>query len=304
MRNQPKSTNSRWTILRLLKWTTSYFKSHHIDSPRATAEILLAHVLNLKRIDLYLQYDKPLSNNELLRFKALIKRRAKREPVAYIVGAKEFWSLNLTVTEDVLIPRPETECLVEAVLELLSEDSSSGTTPAPKRILELGTGSGALILALAFERPKHLFFASDSSIKAVKLAKQNAKRNGLNRIANFFCASWFASLNNECRFDIILSNPPYLPTKVISRLQPEIYKYEPVVAIDGKEDGLACLRHIIFNAHEYLNNHGSLLLEIGHDQKNYIKKIIDKCNNYKDIVFTKDYSGYDRIVHIKKKVAH
>ena len=222
MQNQPKSKDPEWTILKLLKWTTSYFKSHNVDSPRATAEILLAHVLKRKRIDLYLRYDQPLYSNELSQFRALIKRRIKKEPVAYIVGFKEFWSMDFAVTEDVLIPRPETERLVEAALGLLLEYSSSDSNQKPGQILELGTGCGAVILALASLRPKHLFFASDRSIKAVGLAKKNAKHHGLDRAINFFCADWFRPLNDERhQFDMIISNPPYIPTWVIGQLQPE-----------------------------------------------------------------------------------
>ena len=302
MQNQPKSIDSEWTILKLLKWTTSYFKSHDIDSPRATAEILLAHILKLKRIDLYLRHDQPLISDELLQFKAFIKRRIKREPVAYIVGVKEFWSMDFAVTEDVLIPRPETECLVETSLGLLPEDSNSDPNNPPMRILEIGTGSGAVILALASMETKHLFFASDLSIKAVLLAKQNAKHHGLDKTVNFFCADWFSPLKVVShQFDMIISNPPYIPTQVVSQLQPEIYKHEPISALDGNQDGLRCLRLIINNAHVYLNRQGSLVLEIGHDQKNEVQKIAEKCENYKNIVFTKDYSGYHRVVQMQKK---
>lgn len=302
MQNQPKSIDPEWTILKLLKWTTSYFKSHDIDSPRATAEILLAHILKLKRIDLYLRHDQPLISYELLKFKAFIKRRIKREPVAYIVGVKEFWSMDFAVTEDVLIPRPETECLVETSLGLLPKDSNSDPNNPPMRILELGTGSGAVILALASMETKHLFFASDLSIKAVLLAKQNAKHHGLDKTVNFFCADWFTPIKDvRHQFDMIISNPPYIPTQVVSQLQPEIYKYEPISALDGNEDGLRCFRHIINNAHVYLNRQGSLVLEIGHDQKNEVQKIAEKCGNYINIVFTKDYSGYNRVVQMQKK---
>jgi len=302
MQNQPKSRDPEWTIIKLLKWTTSYFKSHDIDSPRSTAEILLAHVLKLKKIDLYLRYDQPLCLNELSRFKVLIKRRIEREPVAYIVGVKEFWSMDFAVTKDVLIPRPETECLVEASLSLLPEDNSSDVKSAPKSILELGTGSGAVILSIASMRPKHTYFASDRSVEAVRLAGQNSKRHGLDTTVSFFCADWFMPLNcGRKRFDMIISNPPYVPTRVIGRLMPEIYKYEPVSALDGDRDGLFCLRHIINTAHLYLNRNGSLLLEIGHDQKNDVQSIIDQCGNYENVVFTKDYSGYDRVARMKKK---
>lgn len=302
MQNQPTSTDPEWTIIKLLKWTTSYFESRDIDSPRIEAEILLAHALQLKRIDLYLQYDQPLSSNELSRFKDFIKRRINREPVAYIVGSKEFWSMDFLVTKDVLIPRPETEFLVETAANLLSQDSASSPTLAPKRILELGTGSGAVILAIASMRPCHLFFASDRKTSAVKLAKQNAKHHGLNSKISFICASWFGPFKDKRPlFDMIVSNPPYIPSRVIGRLQPEIVKYEPISAIDGGEDGLLCLRHIINNAYLYLQQKGYLLLELGHDQRNDVQKIVDQCAKYENVLYTKDYSEYDRVVQMQKK---
>ena len=176
MQNQSKLKPPEWTIIKLVQWTTTYFDNHGIDSPRATAEILLAHVLNTKRIDLYLRYDQPLIPAETERFKALIKRRLNREPVAYILESKEFWSMVLRVTRDVLIPRPETECLVEKSLEMLALDSNMKS----KLILELGTGSGAVILALASENPRHSYWATDISINAVRVARQNAIQNELN----------------------------------------------------------------------------------------------------------------------------
>ncbi|HGY11888.1 MAG TPA: peptide chain release factor N(5)-glutamine methyltransferase [Desulfobacterales bacterium] len=293
---QPAAKKSQWTIFKILSWTTSYFKSYNIDNPRATAEILLAHALKLKRIDLYLQYDQPLSERELYLFKKLIIRRIRREPVAYIVGKKEFWSMELKVTKDVLIPRPETEHLAEAALSLLPDFSS-----APKRILELGTGSGAVILALASQRPKHLFFASDCSINAIKLAKKNARRHNLEKAIYFLSGSWFAPIKKDIHpFDMIISNPPYIPTQTIGGLQAEIYRYEPKIALDGGRDGLGCIRDIIYCAHNYLEKDGSLLLEIGYDQKENIREIIQSCGRYYQIIFTKDYSGLDRIVQMKK----
>ena len=145
MQNPANSIDPEWTIIKLLEWTTSYFKSRDIESPRATAEILLAHVLELKRIDLYLRYDQPLCAEELSRFKVLIKRRVKREPVAYILGFKEFWSMDLKVTPGVFIPRPETETLVEAALTMIPAEPGA----APSTVLDLGTGSGAVVLAVA-----------------------------------------------------------------------------------------------------------------------------------------------------------
>jgi len=302
MQNQPTATDPEWTIIKLLRWTTSYFESRDIDGPRIEAEILLAHALQLQRIDLYLRYDEPLSSDELSRFKGLIKRRINREPVAYIVGSKEFWSMDFIVTKDVLIPRPETEFLVEAAINLLPQDSASNPILTPKHILELGTGSGAVVLALASMRPCHLFFASDTITAAVRLAKQNAKHHGFESRVIFICADWFGPFKDKRPvFDMIVSNPPYVPSRVIGKLQPEIVKYEPISAIDGSEDGLSCLRHIINNAHLYLQRKGHLLLEIGHDQKNDVQKIVDQCAKYENVVYTKDYSGYDRVVQMQKK---
>ncbi len=302
MQNQPTSTDPEWTIIKLLRWTTSYFESRDIDGPRIEAEILLAHVLQLQRIDLYLRYDEPLSSNELSRFKDLIKRRINREPVAYIVGSKEFWSMDFIVTKDVLIPRPETEFLVETAINLLPQDSAFNPILTPKRILELGTGSGAVVLALASMRPCHLFFASDRMTAAVRLAKKNAKHHGFESRVSFICAGWFESFKDKRPvFDMIVSNPPYIPSRVIGKLQPEIVKHEPISAIDGGEDGLSCVRHIINNAHLYLQLKGHLLLEIGHDQRNDVQKIVDQCSKYENVVYTKDYSGYDRVVQMRKK---
>ncbi|MCJ7616284.1 MAG: peptide chain release factor N(5)-glutamine methyltransferase [Desulfobacterales bacterium] len=297
MQNQSQSKFPEWTISKLLRWTASYFQSHDIDSPRSTAEILLAHTLGgLKRIDLYLRYDQPLTIDELSIFKTYIKRRINREPVAYIVGAREFWSMDLAVTKDVLIPRPETECLVESALSIL--ESSSGS----KRILELGTGSGAIILALASERPENIYFASDRSVEAVKLALMNAKFHNLDGKVIFFTGDWLEPLKNTGQlFDMIISNPPYIRTSDIPDLQPEIYKHEPFTALDGGKDGLGSIKKIILQAHAFLVQKGILLLEIGHDQKDQIKKIIDDCGNYEDVVFKKDYSSYYRTACIRKK---
>ncbi|MBU4345212.1 MAG: peptide chain release factor N(5)-glutamine methyltransferase [Proteobacteria bacterium] len=298
MQDQLKTSANEWTILNILKWTTSYFQTHDIDSPRAASEILLAHALKLNRIELYMRYDQPLSKKELALFKALIKRRIAREPIAYIVGVKEFWSMDIAVTGDVLIPRPETEHLVETALSLLPANSCN----IPKRILELGTGSGAIICALASQRSEHIFIASDRSIKAVELAAKNATHHNLNKKIMFFSGDWFMPLKDDARlFDMIISNPPYINTRLINKLQPEISMYEPVMALDGGKDGLCRLEHIIYRAHAYLKPGGSLLLEIGHDQKDDVDRIINSCSHYEQVVFTKDYSGHPRVVQMKKR---
>jgi release factor glutamine methyltransferase len=298
MDNHQKHRSTDWTILKLLQWANDYFRTRDIENPRASAEILLAHALKLKRIDLYLRWDQPLNPHELEKFKTLIKRRIQREPVAYILGFKEFWSIEIGLTKDVLIPRPETECLVEAALALLPKES----TTAPKRILDLGTGSGAIVLALASQQPKHYFFASDCSIKALAVARQNTNRHKLDGVIHFLAGDWFRTINSGIPlFDLIISNPPYIRSGDFTGLQPEIHRYEPRIALDGGSDGLHSLKEIISSAHGYLNRHGHLLLEIGHDQKEAVQMTIDNCGRYNHIVYSKDYSGLDRVVQMKKK---
>ncbi|OQY08437.1 MAG: protein-(glutamine-N5) methyltransferase, release factor-specific [Desulfobacteraceae bacterium 4572_123] len=298
MQNPLQTSEKHWTILDLLKWTTGYFKSHAVEDSRASAEVLLAHVLDLKRIDLYVRYDQPLGKIELTAFKALIKRRIAREPVAYILGGREFWSMNLKVSENVLIPRPETECLVEAALDVLPEN----VPEEPKQVLELGTGSGAIVLALASERPVNSYFASDVSPAAVALARGNARRHRLDDRIFFFAGAWFDAMDgNDLKFDLIVSNPPYIPTGDIKSLQPEIRKYEPCTALDGGSDGLDCLHLIIRRAVKYLAARGILLLEMGSDQRNAIDAAAGAAGCYDRVEFMKDYGGHDRIAKLRKK---
>jgi len=298
MKNQAPGSSPVWTIQKVLQWAASYFRSKEIDSPRATAEILLAHTLKNERIDLYLNYDKPLLSDELQQFKTLLKRRIQREPVAYILGSKEFWSMDLAVTPDVLIPRPETECLVEAALKHLTFESGL----PPKRVLELGTGSGAIVIALAAQNENHVFLASDQSINAIEIASANAKRHGLGERIAFFAGDWLGALDPiRCSLDMIVSNPPYIPQNVFPQLQPEISLFEPISALDGGDDGLSCLTEIIESAHAYLQPGGLLMLEIGHDQKKDVHHIIAAGDLYDEVIFSKDYGGYDRVVQMQKK---
>jgi release factor glutamine methyltransferase len=292
------TTENQWTIIKLIRWAKTYLKSHDIDSPRATGEILLAHALQCNRIDLYLKHDQPLMTDELQKFKVLIKRRVKREPVAYILGIKEFWSMDLEVNSDVLIPRPETECLVEVALGLLAAEPAR----LPQRVLDLGTGSGAIVLALASQQPHHIYMASDRLQSAVELACRNARRHTLQQKIHFFVSDCLAALKNDrLGFDMIASNPPYIPSRVIGGLQPEIHRFEPMAALNGGEDGLDCYRNIIGAAFNHLNPDGVLLLEIGHDQREDIRQIVDDCDQYVDFRCSKDYSGCDRVVSLRKK---
>lgn len=285
----PRIPEPPWTIRKLLEWASSLFCSRGIDNPRSTAEILLAHAISADRIEFYRRPEKEICQEDLERYRDLVDRRLDREPVAYIVGEKEFWSMELLVTPDVLIPRPETECLVEQALPLLSEGS------IPKRVLEVGTGSGAIVLALASERPGHLYFASDRSVAALAVALCNAKRHGLDDRVRFFAGDWFEANGKDTpRFDLILSNPPYIPAQTIPELQEEVRDFEPRSALDGGEDGLRCLEKIIFQAHPYLRIGGYLLLEIGYDQRSALDRMIAATGRYGDVRFFRDYAGHDR----------
>ena len=301
MTKPPQPNDNMWTILEALNWTTAYFKSHQIDSPRISAELFLAHVLNIRRIDLYIRYDQPLYQKELDQFKGLIKRRVTREPAAYITGTREFWSLDLKVTPDTLIPRPETECLVETVIACLDDKAQLSGKKAQCRILDLGTGSGAIILALAKEKPGHLYFAMDCSLSALDIARQNAASNGLESAVAFFAGDWLSMLKEGVQFDMIVSNPPYIPTKTILTLQPEIVLFEPHAALDGGESGFDSLRQIAGHAPKYLKPGGYLVMEMGYDQRAGMQRIAEEVGLYSDVDFIKDYGGNDRVVKLTRK---
>lgn len=292
------TSSSHWTILKILTWTTSYFESFNIDSPRLTAEILLCHCLEVKRLDLYLQYDRPLDKKELSAYRGLISRRVKREPVAYITGTKGFWESEFSVNQGVLIPRPDTEVLVETALKILG---TAGFEKKKNKVLELGVGSGAVIISIAATYPLNFYFAGDLSYGAAESAACNARKILDNTGVSIFVGSWFSCLNVKNRFDLIISNPPYIPLKEIENLQPEIKNYEPMLALDGGEDGLACIREIMGHAWQYLSSKGVLLLETGADQKPHIETIADNCSKYDPVKYIKDYAGHDRVAVLKKR---
>ncbi|MBU8848041.1 MAG: peptide chain release factor N(5)-glutamine methyltransferase [Desulfobacterales bacterium] len=291
-----------WTIIKILAWTESYLKKHFIDSPRLTAQMLLAHSLGLKRLDLYLQHDRPLQKNELSAFKLLIKRRIQNEPVAYITGEKGFFESDFKVTSEVLIPRPDTETLVEEALKVLNTCQDN---LKPKTVLELGTGSGAVIISLAKAALDHLYFASDISVTALLIAKKNAEKiapKTINGKIRFFAGDWFSSLKEIPQFDLIVSNPPYIQTREIQNLQPEIRQFEPMLALDGGRDGLDCFRYILNGAHRYLVPGGKILLEMGFDQKEGVRNISKLYPQYQSIEFIRDLAGHNRVVLIKKSI--
>jgi release factor glutamine methyltransferase len=282
-------TSETWTPLKLVCWATDYFAGKGVDTPRLDAEILLAHALNCQRIALYTHFEKPIVPDELALFKTLVQRRARREPVAYITGKKAFWEKEFLVGPEVLIPRPETECPVQCALDLLPKDGP------PKKVLELGAGSGALVLSVACERPVHEYTATDLSQKALDMARKNAANLGLDRIL-FAHGDWFGALAPGQLFDLILANPPYIESKMLACLEPEIREYEPVTALDGGKNGLDDLARIIDAAPDYLAPGGALLLEIGSDQGQAVEGLAKKKSaRWKDCTILPDFAGRDRV---------
>jgi len=252
---QASADRRPWTILELLRWTTGHFAAKGIESARLDAELLLAHALGTDRLRLYLEFEKPVLEEERARFRALVRRRGEeRVPVAYLTGAREFWSLPLAVTPDVLIPRPETETLVEAVLARMPRRES------PLSILDLGTGSGAIALALAKERPEAQLTATDVSDAALAVARKNAAALGLLERVRFASGDLFAAVRGE-RFDVIVSNPPYVAESEAPGLAPEL-RHEPAAALFAPGDGTALLRRIAAEAAGHLAPGGLLALEL------------------------------------------
>ena len=287
-----------WTILSILKWTTGYFRKFKIDTPRLDAEILLAHSLGLKRIDLYLRYDQPLGADELTAFRKLIKRRAAREPVAYIIRRWEFWGLNLMVDSRVLIPRPETERLVDVALAYLEETADGDKAPL---VMDLGTGSGCIALALAHDCPPARVVATDSSPPALTVARRNIESHQMADRIQLVAGSDLTMFDPvHPRFDLIVANPPYIPTSAIAFLQPEVRDYEPRGALDGGEDGLAAYRRIISEAATRLRSGGALILEIGWDQGPAVAQLAERSGRYGDGRCIADFSGHDRVIQMTR----
>lgn len=285
-----------WTIKSILSWTDTYFSQRDIDSPRLTAEILLAQVLGLRRLDLYLQHDRPLEKQELADFKILIRRRIAREPVAYITGRKGFFKDQFKVAPGVLIPRPDTETLVETVVGILSEMEACGKRG---RVIELGVGSGAVIVSIANACQRHCYFGSDLSGDALAVARANVKAFAQPSIS-LFKSDWLAAVAPQPMFDLILSNPPYIPSADIELLEPEVKDHEPRRALDGGVDGLDAVRVILAQAGDRLLPSGRLILEIGYDQKQLIQSLVKSFAWVAELGFVKDLAGHHRLAVFKK----
>ncbi len=247
-----------WTTLGVLDWTTQRFTEAGIAAARLEAQLLLAHVLGCSRVQLYTGFDKPLGEDELARYRGLIKRRLAGESVSYLVGETEFWGLPFHVDASVLVPRPDTETVIE-VARAARPDRAR-----PCRILDLCTGSGVIAVSLAREYPTAQVVATELSPAAAAIARKNAERNGVADRVDVRTGDLFAPVHGE-RFDVIAANPPYIASSVIATLAPEVRR-EPAIALDGGRDGLAFYDRICAQAREHLTAGGVLIVEHGYDQ--------------------------------------
>ena len=288
-----------WTIKDLLEVTSNYLREKGVDSPRLSAEVLLALQLKVDRVKLYLNLDQPLHEREVAAYRELIKRRLNREPIQYMTGIQEFWSLDFAVGPQVLIPRPESELLVEQVVSLHQEKRLAEAKNL--KILDLGTGSGILAIVIAREFDGASVWASDVSAEALALAKTNAKKHGVEERVEFLLSDmWQGLIDSSLVFDVIVSNPPYIASDHISSLAPEVRDYEPRSALDGGEQGMHFIKEIIKEAPKYLDAGGWILLEMDPEQTAIAVELMDKNDDYVEKRRIKDYSGYYRVVMAQK----
>jgi len=281
--------STAWTNKSILLWTTEFFSKHGISSPRLNAETLLAAVLGIDRVKIYMNWDKPLEKSELKHLKELIKRRVSKEPLQYILGYQDFWTVRLDVNPSVLIPRQDSEVIVESVIDVCGKQKESSI-----RILDICTGSGNLALAIASEFKNASVIGADISSAALQTAKKNAHNNKLEDRVSFETGDLF-NIPISSPFDIIVSNPPYIPTDEINSLSEEIRMHEPTNALDGGLSGLIFYEKILKESPKYLKNDAVIFLEIGDNQAEEVISIF-KDSGFSNIELRKDYSDNDRVV--------
>lgn len=279
-----------WTIGRVLTWAARDFATREVESPRFEAELLLASALGLRRIDLYLRHEQPLNDAELQQFRGFVERRRRHEPVAYILGLRAFYNRDFLVDARVLVPRPETEGVVDAALEALAKESE-----APARVLDLCTGSGCIAVTLAAERPRSTVWAVDLSPGALAVASENAAKHGVSSRVVLCEGDLFGPLDPGLRFDVIVSNPPYIPHAVMAELMPDVRDHEPHLALDGGDDGLDLVRRVVAEAPGWLSPGGRLVVEFHYDQGPAVKALAESAG-FASVKIVRDFGGHDRLV--------
>ncbi|MEW6357683.1 MAG: peptide chain release factor N(5)-glutamine methyltransferase [Planctomycetota bacterium] len=292
-KSQPPRRTAPWTSLELVKTAADFLAEKGIDNPRLDAEVLLAHVLRRDRVFLYTHFDKPLVPDEVDAYRELIRRRTERTPTKYLIGRCEFFGLNLEVAPSVLIPRPETEFLVNAAIEAVAGN------PQPI-IVDLGTGSGNIAVVLAKTIPDAKVYATDISREALDVAQRNAQRHGVEGRITFLCGDLFAPLADASPADLIVSNPPYVADADYEGLQPEIRLHEPPIALRAGADGLAFFRRIAPEGRPRLKPDGVLALEMGQGQRAAVESILAEHAFAVQKVIS-DYSKIERVVVATRK---
>ena len=284
------------TILETIQRGAQFLQNKGIQSPRLHSELLVAHALGMPRLRLYLDFERPLTQEQLARTRDFMTRRARREPLQHIVGTVSFCGLELAVAPAVLIPRPETELLAEHAWQYLHQRSSQGTHPLAA--LDFGTGSGCLALAIATHCPAVEVTALDVSAPALEVARANAIRHGKESV-RFILSDGFAALSKagvtESGFDLIVANPPYIPAAEIERLEPEVRDFDPRSALDGGADGLDFMRRLASEAGTYLRNPGRLMVEFGDGQETAVHRIFQE-SGWRIEAVVKDLNGTPRFV--------
>lgn len=289
------SKDPPWSVLRLLNWTTDFFKSSGNESPRLDAEVLLAEALGCQRIALYTRFDEVPSEPVRNAFKSLVKRRGEGEPVAYVVGRKEFYSLEFEVEQGVLIPRPETELLVVTALDRIKERGL-----AEPMLADVGTGTGAIAISVAKHSEAAKVIAIDIEPKAVALANRNAEKHGVGDRVYATESDLFARLKAERKFDLILSNPPYVTTNELIDLDPTVRDHEPHLALDGGPDGSDVIRRLLADAPGRLNEGGELLIEIGPSIAHTVREAVESADGLEMVAMLKDLAGHERVLHARR----
>lgn len=282
------------TIQAVLRRAEDFLTANSIDDARLDAEVLLAYVLKMRRLYLYVHLDLELDDDDINAYKNLIRRRVSHVPVAQLIGVKEFMGLEFDVTPDVLVPRPETELLVQTAVKLLERRQK------PSTIADIGTGSGAIAVSILHCLDHINAAAVDISPAAIAVARANAVKFDVDDRINFCVGNLLEPLSGK-KFDAIISNPPYIPTAVIDELQPEVARHEPRIALDGGSDGLDCYKKIIGGAAQLLNDNGFIALEIGIDQAHAVKNLLDDTGQFGAVDIVRDLSGIERIVLAHKK---
>ena len=286
-----------WTIQKLLNWITEYLTGKRIDSPRLSAELLLSGVLAMKRIELYTQFDKPVAKQQLDRLHDLVKRAGQDEPIAYLVGKTEFYSLELNITPDCMVPRPETELLVERAIEFLR------TRPGTQFLCDLCTGSGCIAVAIAKNFPDARIIATDICDAALAVAAGNLEKHQLKDRITLLCGDLFDPIISGLdvdKFDLIVCNPPYVSTEEYEKLDKNVKDYEPKKALFAGVDGLDIYRRIIEKSDQFLKPDAALMLEIGYAQGTAVKELLEQTSAFAEIRIEKDYHKNDRIVSARK----